>query len=92
MPPVPAERDPTPARAPASESLHTPSSLHLQRVDAPSLDEQLAAYEARYAVMEEVADVDPATAQWVGLLVAVVAGVLAAGAVAGLVGAMVWML
>lgn len=92
MPPVPAERDPaTPAHHQA-RSVLTPASLHHQRVDAPSLDEQLAAYEARYSVLDEVGDVDPETAQWVGLLVAVVFGVLAAVGVAGVLGAIVWML
>lgn len=63
--------------------LQTPESLLGQRVEPPSLDEQLAAYEAQRALLEdEYEEIDPSTAQGVYLLVAVLVGVLLAAAIA----------
>ncbi len=71
----------------AGAALQTPESLAGQRIDPPSLVEQLAEYERRQAILDEQREeVDPQSAQGVYLLVSILVGVISAAALgAGLV-------
>ena len=67
----------------STRGLQTPESLLGQRVEVPSLDDQLAEYEARRAMLDDAyEEIDPNAAQGVYLLVAGILGVVAAGAMA----------
>ena len=74
-----------------TRGLQTPESLLGQRVEVPSLDEQLAEYEARRAMLDdEYEEIDPNAAQGVYLLVAGILGVVLAAAVATPVGLLLY--
>lgn len=71
----------------------TPASLGDQRVEAPTLGEQLSAYEEKQRLLDaQLEELDPVTAQGVYLLVATVAGIALAAVVALALGGIVWIL